>query len=59
MKKFKKRAQSTVEYILLMAAVIGVLIVVLAPGGIFHAVIQNSILSGASGMLNMSERVFE
>jgi len=48
------KAQSTVEYLLLFAAVIAVLLIVLGPTGLFHGIIGNKydqivgILDGAT-----------
>jgi hypothetical protein len=51
----KKKGQSTVEYIILVAAVIGALIIFL-PGG-FNTAYQATLNSGTNGMQNMAGRL--
>jgi len=53
----KRVGQSTVEYIILVAAVIAVLIIFLRPGGIFHTSLNQTLIDGTNSMLNMSERL--
>lgn len=53
----KKKGQSTVEYILLVAAVLAALIVFLSPGGIFQQAFCATMSSGTNGMQNMALRL--
>ena len=50
----KRKGQSTVEYIILVAAVIAALLIFL-PG--FRTAIQNTLTSGTNGMENMAGRL--
>jgi uncharacterized protein (UPF0333 family) len=53
----KKKGQSTVEYIILVAAILAALIVFLAPGGIFSTAINDTFVTGTNGMQNMAGRL--
>lgn len=53
----KKKGQSTVEYILLVAAVLGALIIFLRPGGLFQNAFNSTLQTGTNGMENMAERL--
>ncbi len=53
----KKKGQSTVEYIILVAAVIGALLVFLAPGGIFQNATSQTFQTGTNGMEDMANRL--
>jgi hypothetical protein len=53
----KRKGQSTVEYIILVAAIIGALIVFLGPTGVFKAAYNATLTSGTSGMENMANRL--
>ena len=53
----KKKGQSTVEYIILVAAVLAALIIFLRPGGIFQTAFNQTISTGTSGMTNMANRL--
>jgi hypothetical protein len=53
----QKKGQSTVEYIILVAVVIAVLIVFLSPGGPFGQAFNTTLLGGTNGMTNMSARL--
>jgi len=56
-KKGKKRGQSTLEYLVLVAAVIGVLVVFLNPSGGFFSKSYNRTLElGVNGMEKMANR---
>jgi len=51
----KKKGQSTVEYIILVAAIIGALIIFLP--GTFRSAYNATLTSGTNGMENMAERL--
>ncbi|HQP10284.1 MAG TPA: class III signal peptide-containing protein [Candidatus Omnitrophota bacterium] len=51
----KKKGQSTVEYIILVAAIIGALVVFLP--GTFRTAFNNTLNSGTNGMENMADRL--
>ena len=51
----KKRGQSTVEYIILVAAIIGALIIFLP--GTFTTAYNATLRSGTNGMQNMADRL--
>jgi uncharacterized protein (UPF0333 family) len=51
----KKKGQSTVEYIILVAAVIGALIIFLP--GAFRNAFNATLISGTNGMENMANRL--
>jgi hypothetical protein len=51
----KKKGQSTVEYIILVAAVIGALIIFLP--GTFKNAFNATLRSGTNGMVNMAGRL--
>jgi competence protein ComGC len=51
----KKKGQSTVEYIILVAAIIGALIVFLP--NTFQAADNSALQSGTNGMTNMAQRL--
>ncbi|MCB9747078.1 MAG: class III signal peptide-containing protein [Candidatus Omnitrophica bacterium] len=53
----KKAGQSTVEYIILVAAILAALIVFLKPGGIFQTRFNNAIVTGANDMVGMANRL--
>ncbi|MDO8579971.1 MAG: class III signal peptide-containing protein [Candidatus Omnitrophota bacterium] len=50
----KKKGQSTLEYIILVAGVIAVLIVFLAPGGIFQTSFNSILSSGTQGGVQLA-----
>ena len=52
-----KRGQSTLEYIILVTAVVAVLLVFLGPGGIFRNTFGNTLNVVTDGMTNMSNRI--
>ena len=52
-----KRGQSTLEYIILVTAVVAVLLVFLGPAGIFRAAFSNTLSTGTNGMENMAGRL--
>ena len=53
----KKKGQSTVEYIILVAAVLAALIIFLRPGGIFQNAFNETLQTGTTGMENMAGRL--
>ena len=55
--KKRKKGQSTVEYIILVAAVIGALIVFLGQNGPFHKAFNGTLTEGINGMQNMAHRL--
>ena len=56
--KRKHKGQSTVEYIVLVTAVIAVLIAFLvSPGSPFKASLNTTLVSGTSQMENMADRL--
>ncbi len=57
MKKSKRHGQSTVEYIVLVAAVLAGIIVFLKPQGVFHNALNRSLNTGTSGMEDMANRL--
>jgi uncharacterized protein (UPF0333 family) len=48
--KKKKQGQSTVEYIILVAAILAALIVFLSSGGVFQSAYNSTLISGTNGM---------
>ncbi len=55
--KKKKKGQSTIEYIILVAAVLAALLVFLGPGGIFRTAFNNTLGTGTNGMEDMANRL--
>ncbi len=53
----KRKGQSTVEYIILVAAILAALIVFLRPGGIFATAVNDTFVSGTNGMQDMANRL--
>ena len=52
-----KKGQSTVEYIVLVAAVLGVILVFLGPSGIFQSTFNSILGAGTTSMTNLSDRL--
>ncbi len=52
-----KKGQSTLEYILLVAAVVAVLVTFLGPGGTFSTNLGNTLEKSTNDMLNMANRL--
>jgi uncharacterized protein (UPF0333 family) len=52
-----RKGQSTVEYIILVAAILAALIVFLRPGGIFSSSVNDTFVSGTNGMVDMANRL--
>jgi uncharacterized protein (UPF0333 family) len=57
LQKRKNKGQSTVEYILLVAAVIAVLIVFLGPNGPFASSYNDALSDSATSMNSMTGRI--
>lgn len=55
--KKKKKGQSTVEYIILVAAIISLLIIFLGPNGPFRQAFNDALTTGTNGMVNMAGRL--
>ena len=53
----KKKGQSTVEYIILITAVLAVLIVFLRPGGVFSGAVNKIHDENVNALINMSGRL--
>jgi hypothetical protein len=53
----KRKGQSTVEYIILVAAVLAVLIFFLRPGGPFAGSFNTTLGQGTNGMEDLSNRL--
>lgn len=56
-KRHRKDGQSTVEYIILVAAVLAVLIIFLRPGGVFYKSFNTTLGTGTNGMTDMADRL--
>jgi len=56
-KNKKKKGQSTVEYIILVSAVLAALIIFLRPGGVFQSAFNDALSTGTNGMVNMATRL--
>ena len=55
--KKKRKGQSTVEYIVLVAGVIAALILFLKPGGPFATAYNDTLTQGTNGMTDMANRL--
>jgi CHASE2 domain-containing sensor protein len=55
--KRKQRGQSTVEYIILVAAILAALIVFLKDGGVFQTAYNQALNQGTDGMEDMANRL--
>lgn len=53
----KSKGQSTVEYIILVAAILAALIIFLAPGGPFQGAFNRAMNTGTDGMEDMAGRL--
>ena len=53
----KKKGQSTLEYIILVAAVVAALLVFLTPNGIFRTALNTTLVSGTNMMTNVASRL--
>ena len=52
-----KKGQSTVEYVVLVAAVIALLFIFLEPNGVFRNAFNSSLATGTNGMTDMANRL--
>lgn len=52
-----KKGQSTVEYVVLVAAVIALLFLFLAPNGPFRTAFNKTLATGTNGMEDMANRL--
>ena len=52
-----KKGQSTVEYVVLVAAVIALLFLFLAPSGTFRNAFNSTLATGTNGMQDMANRL--
>ncbi len=57
MKKNRKKGQSTVEYIVLVTAVIAVILVFLGSGGIFQSALNTTLNQGTASMQLLANRL--
>ncbi len=55
----KKKGQSTIEYIILVAGVLAALLIFLGPTGLFQAAYQDMLGSGTNGMESMANKLSE
>ena len=53
----KDKGQSTVEYLVLFAAIIAVIIIFLQPGGVFSTAYNGTLSQGTNGMEDMANRL--
>lgn len=56
-KKKKKKGQSTLEYIVLVTAVVAVILVFMKPGGIFQSRVNATLDTVTNTMTNMAGRL--
>ena len=56
-KQRKKKAQSTLEYLLLLTGVLVIMIAFLRPGGFFSQRYNAAFDSATNGMVNMADRL--
>ena len=55
--KRRNKGQSTVEYIILVSAILAALLVFLSPAGPFRAAFDNAVTTGTDGMEDMAGRL--
>lgn len=53
----KKKGQSTLEYIILVAGVVAILIVFLGPGGVFSTAVTGTLTEGTDDMEDIAGRL--
>ena len=52
-----KKGQSTLEYIILVAGVIAIIVVFAGPGGLFSQALNRTLGQGTNGMEDMANRL--
>ena len=52
-----KKGQSTLEYIILVTAVVAIILVFLGPSGVFRSRLNQTLGDATNGMLNMAGRL--
>lgn len=55
----KRQGQSTIEYIILVAAVIVIGLLVAQQGGVFQRALNATVDTNLNAMMNMADRIFE
>jgi len=55
--KKKKKGQSTIEYIILVATIIGALLLFLGNNSVFQTALNDTLSQGTNGMVNMAQRL--
>ncbi len=55
----KKKGQSTLEYIILVAGIVALLIIFLRPGGIFGDALNETLGTTSDGMTNMADKLLD
>ncbi len=53
----KKKGQSTLEYIILVAGIVALLIIFLRPQGFFYRALNDTLGTASGGMENMADRL--
>ncbi|MCK5214388.1 MAG: class III signal peptide-containing protein [Candidatus Omnitrophica bacterium] len=53
----REKGQSTLEYIILVAGVVAILIVFLGPGGLFQTQLQTTLTDSTDDMDDMAQRL--
>lgn len=55
--KRKRKGQSTIEYLVVLAGVVAVILIFLQPGGLYERRITDTYSAGTDGMVNMANRL--
>ncbi len=55
--KHKKKGQSTLEYLVVLTGIIGLVIVFAGPSGVFQTALNNTFKDATNGMENMAGRL--